>query len=183
MGYGMGGFGGIGALVLALVVLAIAVVAGPCSSPQYLTRQSRKRTCGRPALLKDLDAILYRQDRERDLPRYGRTRHRFALKAEGFGVLTEIDVKATMKKSSTSISGRYRILGARNPLLAHQALIADDKIGTMLPCNVIVQDIGGGQIEVAAINPAISMQHVGNPTLQTIADSVTGKLKRVIAAI
>ena len=62
-------------------------------------------------------------------------------------------------------------------------MTADDKIGTMLACNVIVQDIGGGQIEVAAINPAISMEHVGNPTLKTIAESVTGKLKRVIAEI
>jgi uncharacterized protein (DUF302 family) len=108
-----------------------------------------------------------------------------SLKAEGFGVLTEIDVKATMKKKLDLDFREYRILGACNPPLAHQALTADDKIGTMLPCNVIVQDIGGGRIEVAAINPAISisMQHVGNPTLQTIADSVTGKLKRVIAAI
>src|ERR1017187_10204401 len=103
-----------------------------------------------------------------------------SLKAEGFGILTEIDVKATMKKRLDLDFRDYRILGACNPPLA---LTADDKIGTMLPCNVIVQDIGGGQIEVAAINPAISMQHVGNPTLQTIADSVTGKLKRVIAAI
>ena len=106
-----------------------------------------------------------------------------ALKAEGFGVLTEIDVKATMKKKLDLDFRDYRILGACNPPLAHQALTADDKIGTMLPCNVIVQDLGGGQIEVAAINPAISMEHVGNPTLQKIAESVTGKLKRVIAAI
>jgi uncharacterized protein (DUF302 family) len=106
-----------------------------------------------------------------------------ALKAEGFGVLTEIDVKATMKKKLDIDFRNYRILGACNPQLAHQALTADDKIGTMLPCNVIVQDLGGGQIEVAAINPAISMEHVGNPTLKAIAESVTGKLKRVIAAI
>ena len=106
-----------------------------------------------------------------------------ALKAEGFGVLTEIDVKATMKKKLDLDFRDYRILGACNPPLAHQALTADDKIGTMLPCNVIVQDLGGGQIEVAAINPAISMEHVENPTLQKIAESVTGKLKRVIAAI
>ncbi len=77
----------------------------------------------------------------------------------------------------------YRILGACNPPLAHQALNADDKIGTMLPCNVIVQDRGDGQIEVAAINPAVSMEHVGNRTLSTIAESVAGKLQRVIAAI
>ena len=106
-----------------------------------------------------------------------------SLKAEGFGVLTEIDVKATMKKKLDIDFRDYRILGACNPPLAHQALTADDKIGTMLPCNVIVQDLGGGKIEVAAINPAISMEQVGNPTLKAIAESVTGKLKRVIAAI
>jgi uncharacterized protein (DUF302 family) len=106
-----------------------------------------------------------------------------SLKAEGFGVLTEIDVKATMKKKLDIDFRDYRILGACNPPLAHQALTADDKIGTMLPCNVIVQDLGGGKIEVAAINPAISMEQVGNPTLKEIAESVTGKLRRVIAAI
>ena len=106
-----------------------------------------------------------------------------SLKAEGFGVLTEIDVKATMKKKLDIDFRDYRILGACNPPLAHQALTADDKIGTMLPCNVIVQDLGGGKIEVAAINPEISMEQVGNPTLKVIAESVTGKLKRVIAAI
>jgi uncharacterized protein (DUF302 family) len=101
-----------------------------------------------------------------------------ALKAEGFGVLTDIDVKATMKKKLNIDFRDYRILGACNPPLAHQALTADDKIGTMLPCNVIVQDLGGGKIEVAAINPVISMAHVGKPTLNTIAESVTGKLAR-----
>ena len=106
-----------------------------------------------------------------------------SLKAEGFGVLTDIDVKATMKKKLDIDFRNYRILGACKPPLAHQALTADDKIGTMLPCNVIVQDLGAGKIEVAAINPTISMEHVGNPTLNTIAESVTGKLKRVIAGI
>lgn len=106
-----------------------------------------------------------------------------ALKAEGFGVLTDIDVKATMKKKLDLDFRDYRILGACNPPLAHQALTADDKIGTMLPCNVIVQDLGSGEVEVAAIDPAISMAQVGNKVLQKIADSVTGKLQRVIAAI
>jgi len=106
-----------------------------------------------------------------------------ALKTEGFGVLTDIDVKATMKKKLDIDFRDYRILGACNPPLAHQALTADDKIGTMLPCNVIVQDLGEGQVEVAAIDPETSMQQVGNPELQTIAKSVTRKLERVIAAI
>ncbi len=106
-----------------------------------------------------------------------------SLKAEGFGVLTEIDVKATMKKKLDIDFRDYRILGACNPTLAHQALTADDKIGTMLPCNVIVQDLGGGQIEVAAIAPAKTMEQIGNPKLKTIADVVTGKLQHVIAAI
>jgi len=106
-----------------------------------------------------------------------------SLKAEGFGILTEIDVRATMKKKLDVDFRDYRILGACNPPLAHQALTADDKIGTMLPCNVIVQDLGGGKIEVAAIDPAVSMEHVGNPQLSTIAESVSGKLRRVIAAV
>ena len=106
-----------------------------------------------------------------------------SLEAEGFGVLTDIDVKATMKKKLDVDFREYRILGACNPPLAHQALTADDKIGTMLPCNVIVQDLGGGRIEVAAIDPAVSMEHVGNPALNTIAESVSGKLRRVIAAV
>ena len=106
-----------------------------------------------------------------------------SLSAEGFGVLTDIDVKATMKKKLGIDFQNYRILGACNPPLAHQALTADDKIGTMLPCNVIVQDFGGGMIEVAAINPAVSMEYIGNPKLKTIAETVAGKLERVIAAI
>ena len=106
-----------------------------------------------------------------------------SLKAEGFGVLTDIDVRATMKKKLDLDFRDYRILGACNPPLAHQALTADDKIGTMLPCNVIVQDFGGGNIEVAAIDPAISMAKVGNPALKIIAEAVTGKLQQVIAVI
>ena len=105
------------------------------------------------------------------------------LKAEGFGVLTDIDVKATMKGKLDIDFRDYRILGACNPPLAHQALTADDKIGTMLPCNVIVQDLGGGQIEVAAINPVISMEHVKNVALNSIAKTVSSKLRRVIAAV
>ena len=105
------------------------------------------------------------------------------LKTEGFGVLTEVDVKAILKQKLDIEFREYRILGACNPPLAHQALSADDKIGTMLPCNVIVQDTGGGKIEVSAINPSVTMEQVGNATLKTIAQTVTGKLSRVIAAI
>jgi uncharacterized protein (DUF302 family) len=103
-----------------------------------------------------------------------------ALKAEGFGVLTEIDIKATLKKKLGKDFRPYHILGACNPDLAFQALSAEDKIGTMLPCNVIVQDAGEGRIEVAAVDPAASMQAVGNPELGEIANAVREKLKRVI---
>jgi uncharacterized protein (DUF302 family) len=88
-----------------------------------------------------------------------------------------------MKKKLDIDFRDYRILGACNPPLTYQALTADDKIGTMLPCNIIVQDLGGGKIEVAAINPAVSKEYVGNSLLKTIAESVSSKLRRVIAAI
>ena len=106
-----------------------------------------------------------------------------ALKGEGFGVLTDIDVRATMKQNLNLDFRDYRILGACNPPLAHQALSVEDKIGTMLPCNVIVQNLGNGQIEVAAINPVATMANVGNPKLSKLADTVAGKLKNVISAI
>ncbi|WP_293330476.1 DUF302 domain-containing protein [Parvibaculum sp.] len=104
-----------------------------------------------------------------------------ALKDEGFGILTEIDVRATMKKKLDQDFRDYRILGACNPELAHQALQAEDKIGTMLPCNVIVQATGDGNgVEVAAVDPAASMQAVDNPELAHIAETVRDKLKHVI---
>lgn len=103
------------------------------------------------------------------------------LKKEGFGVLTDIDVKATMKKKLDVDFRPYRILGACNPPFAHQALTAEDKIGTMLPCNVIVQEIGEGTIEVAAVDPIASMQAVNNPTLEPIANQVQTKLRNVIS--
>ena len=106
-----------------------------------------------------------------------------ALKSEGFGVLTDIDVKATMKKKLDIDFRDYRILGACNPPLAHQALSADDKIGTMLPCNVIVQDLGDGQVEIATIDPEMSMEDIGSPELKKIAGAVTRKLERVIAEV
>lgn len=110
-------------------------------------------------------------------------RVRDALKAEGFGVLTEIDVQATLKEKIGADFRAYKILGACNPKLAHQALLAEDKIGTMLPCNVIIQDLGDGRIEVAAVDPAASMQAVGNDALDDVAQNVRGKLKAIVDAL
>lgn len=103
-----------------------------------------------------------------------------ALNAEGFGVLTDIDVKATMKKKLDEDFRNYRILGACNPPFAHKALLREDKIGTMLPCNVVVQEMEGGGVEVAAVNPVSSMQAVDNPTLLNIANEIRDRLSRVI---
>ncbi len=108
------------------------------------------------------------------------TRVTAQLKKEGFGILTEIDVKETIKKKLNLDFRKYKILGACNPPYAHKALQAEDKIGTMLPCNVIVQEISAGQVEVAAIDPVASMQAVKNPSLGEVAVEVQGKLKKVI---
>lgn len=105
------------------------------------------------------------------------------LKEEGFGVLTEIDVKQTLKKKLDADFRPYRILGACNPPYAYQALQSEDKIGTMLPCNVIVQQTEDGKIEVAAIDPIASMSAVENPELQGIAEQIREKLKNVIDRI
>lgn len=102
------------------------------------------------------------------------------LKKEGFGVLTEIDVKATLKKKLGADFRNYRILGTCNPPFAYEALKAEDKIGTMLPCNVIVQETPDGAVEVAAIDPLASMQAVVNPSLGPVAVQVQAKLKAVI---
>jgi uncharacterized protein (DUF302 family) len=102
------------------------------------------------------------------------------LKKEGFGVLTEIDVKETLKKKLDVDFRKYRILGACNPPFAYQALQAEDKIGLMLPCNVIVQETSGGKVEVAAIDPIESMQVIDNPRLRNVAEQVRAKLKKVI---
>ena len=105
-----------------------------------------------------------------------------ALKKEGFGVLTEIDVAATLKKKIDVDFRPYRILGACNPKLAHQALMTEDKIGVMLPCNVIVQKTDEG-VEVAAVDPVASLGRVGNPALAETAESVKAMLARVVEGL
>lgn len=102
------------------------------------------------------------------------------LKKEGFGILTEIDVKETLKKKLDVDFRKYRILGACNPPFAYKALQAENKIGTMLPCNFIVQETDDGKVEVSAINPMVSMQTVKNPELGSIAGQVAEKITRVM---
>ncbi len=102
------------------------------------------------------------------------------LKEEGFGVLTEIDVKDTLKKKLDVDFKKYKILGACNPNFAHKALQAEDKIGVMLPCNVIVEENEDGTVEVSAVNPVASMQAVSNNTLHPIAEEVKNNLEKVI---
>jgi uncharacterized protein (DUF302 family) len=106
-----------------------------------------------------------------------------ALKREGFGILTDIDVKATLKGKLDVDFRRYRILGACNPPFAHLALLAEDKIGTMLPCNVIVQELPDGGLEVAAVDPVASMQAIANPSLAEIATEVRVRLQRVVESL
>ena|SRR5689334_18918890 len=103
-----------------------------------------------------------------------------ALKEEGFGIITEIDVKETLKRKLDVDFRRYKILGACNPKLAHEALKVEDKVGTMLPCNVIVQELDSDQVEVAAIDPVASMQAIENRELEKKASVVRQKLQRVI---
>ena len=102
------------------------------------------------------------------------------LKKEGFGVLTEIDVKETLKKKLDVDFRKYRILGACNPPLAYKALSEEENIGVMLPCNVIVQEKEGGIVQVSAINPMESMKAVANPNLEEVASAVSSKLAKVI---
>jgi uncharacterized protein (DUF302 family) len=102
------------------------------------------------------------------------------LRKEGFGMLTEIDVKDTLKKKLDVDFRKYRILGACNPPYAHKALQAEDKIGTMLPCNVIIQEISEGVVEIAAIDPVASMHAVKNPKLAEVADQIQSKLRKVV---
>jgi uncharacterized protein (DUF302 family) len=103
-----------------------------------------------------------------------------SLQEQGFGVLTEIDVKATLKKKLDVDFRPYRILGACNPKMAYQALQAEDKIGTMLPCNVIVQQRADGRVEISAVDPVASMAAIDNPSLGGIATQVQAMLKKVV---
>lgn len=105
------------------------------------------------------------------------------LKKEGFGVLTEIDVKATLKMKLDVDFRNYRILGACNPPFAHQALLAEPQIGLMLPCNVVVQEGEPGRTRVSAIDPIASMQAVENDSLGAVAEQVRAKLQKVIENI
>lgn len=106
-----------------------------------------------------------------------------ALKREGFGIISEIDVKETLKAKIGVDFRNYRILGACNPKLAYEALQLEDKVGTMLPCNVVVQEVGGGRTEVAAIDPVASMQAIDNPQLRDAAKHVQAMLKQVIESL
>ncbi len=105
------------------------------------------------------------------------------LQKEGFGVLADIDIQGALKKKLGVDFRKYRILGACNPPFAIQALAVEDKIGTMLPCNVVLQEIAEGQVEVAAVNPVQSMIGVGNDELLKIAEQIGEKLQRAIQAL
>ena len=105
------------------------------------------------------------------------------LEKEGFGILSEIDVQATLKKKLDVDFRKYQILGACNAPFAHKALKAENKVGTMLPCNVILQELENGQVEVAAVDPTASMQAIENKELASIASEIRDKLKKVIAAL
>ena len=105
------------------------------------------------------------------------------LEKEGFGILSEIDVQATLKKKLDVDFKKYLILGACNAPFAHEALKAESKVGTMLPCNVVLQELQSGEIEVSAVNPTASMQAIDNEDLADIAKQIGEKLQKVIAAL
>ena len=105
------------------------------------------------------------------------------LKKEGFGILTEIDVKATLKKKLNVDFKPYRILGACNPPFAYKSLLAEEQIGLMLPCNVIVYINDNGETVVAAVDPIASMKAIDNPELGEVAETIQGKLKSIIERV
>ncbi len=106
-----------------------------------------------------------------------------ALKQEGFGIISDIDVQATLKKKLNVDFRPYRILGSCNPPFAYRALQLEDKIGTMMPCNVVVQQAGEGKVEVSAVDPAASMMAVGNEALAAVAGEVRDRLRKVIESL
>jgi len=111
------------------------------------------------------------------------TRTTEALKAEGFGVITQIDIRETLKRKVNADFRPYTILGACNPALALEALKLEDEVGTMLPCNVIVQELRLGEVEIAAVDPVASMQAIQNRELADKAQTVRGKLEKVIQSL
>lgn len=110
-------------------------------------------------------------------------RTRTALGGQGFGVLTEIDVKATLKKKIDADVAPYLILGACNPKMAHQAMQIEPRVGAMLPCNVIVRQTGEDSVEVSAIDPLASMEAIDNAQLKAVAGQVRGMLETVVSEI
>ncbi|MCK6576709.1 MAG: DUF302 domain-containing protein [Anaerolineae bacterium] len=106
-----------------------------------------------------------------------------ALKAEGFGVLTEIDVKATLKQKLDVDFRPYKILGACNPPLAHRALLTAPEVGLLLPCNVTLSQMDDGRVQVSLIDPLVMMSVIANPELQAVADEARARLDRVVAAL
>ena len=105
------------------------------------------------------------------------------LKGEGFGVLSDIDVQSTLKNKIGADIPKYRILGACNPGFAHEALKIEDKLGVLLPCNVIVRETNDGRVEVASVDPVVAMERTGNPALTTTAEEVRRRLSKVIDAV
>lgn len=105
------------------------------------------------------------------------------LKEQGFGLLTDIDVQATVKAKIGAEMGRYRILGACNPHFAHEALKLEDKLGVLLPCNVIVRETADGRVEIASIDPVVAMERTGNPALRATADEVRRRLTTALSGL
>lgn len=105
------------------------------------------------------------------------------LKEQGFGLLTDIDVQATLRTKIGVETGKYRILGACNPRFAHQALQVEDKLGVMLPCNVIVRETSDQKVEVASVDPVAAMERTGNPALTSTAEEVRRRLAEAVSSV
>lgn len=105
------------------------------------------------------------------------------LKEQGFGILTDIDVQATLKAKIGADMGRYRILGACNPRFAHEALRMEDKLGVLLPCNVIVRETADRQVEVASVDPVVAMERTGNVALKSTAEEVRRLLTKAVSQV